>query len=97
VLDSAVTVGSAFLFAALMLRNLHARPLFSEVDRVKVPRWKVAATVTATRAVIRSRLCRTILLRLATRGLPLPAEKRRMRRPAVQPALSSGPRRVHTL
>jgi farnesyl-diphosphate farnesyltransferase len=86
----------AVLFAALTLRNLHARPLFSEGAQVKVPRWKVAATVTATRAVIRSRLGVTILFRLAARGLPLPAQKKRSRRAAVQPALSSEPRRVHT-
>lgn len=87
----------AVLFAALTLRNLDARPLFSAGAEAKVPGWKVAATVTATRAVIRSRFGGTIPVRLAARGLPLPAEERSSGRPAVQLALSSDPRRVHTL
>ncbi len=87
----------AVLFAALTLRNLDARPLFSAGAQAKVPGWKVAATVTATRADIPSRLGTTILFRVAARGLPLPVDERRGRRPAVQPALSSEPRRMHTL
>jgi len=87
----------AVLFAALTLSNLRAQPLFSGGAQAKVPGWKVAATVTATRAVIRSRFGVTILFRLAARGLPLPAEEKNSGKPAVQPALSSDPGRVHTL
>jgi hypothetical protein len=71
--------------------------LFSDGAQVKVPLWKVAAIVTATRADVRSRLRTTILFRVAARGLSLPADERGRRRPAVQPALSSELRRVHTL
>lgn len=87
----------AVLFAALTLRNLHARPLFSEGAQVKVPRWKVAAAVTATRAVIRSRLGTTVLFRLAARGLPLPAGDGAGHPLAARPALANGARRLRTL
>jgi len=80
----------AIVLAALTLRRIHAQPLFSDGSQVKVPRRSVAATVVASRAVIRSKLGLTALFRVAARGLPMPRGDGRVRRSAVRPALSSG-------
>jgi farnesyl-diphosphate farnesyltransferase len=80
----------AVLLAAATLRNIHARPLFSECAEVKVTRRSVASMMAASRAVIRSRAGLTALFRLAARGLPVPTEPRWSGKAVVRPALSSG-------
>jgi farnesyl-diphosphate farnesyltransferase len=80
----------AIVLAALTLRKIHAQPLFSDGSQVKVSRRSVAATMVASRAVIRSKVGLTALFRVAARGLPMPKGDEELRRSAVRPALLNG-------
>jgi farnesyl-diphosphate farnesyltransferase len=61
----------AVVLALMTLRNINARPLFTDGKQVKVTRRSLVATLTVSSAVIRSNVGLRTLFRLAARGLPL--------------------------